>query len=160
MNPIYQESNRTLSNRGICFFLMIFALIEALMVVIYLHPEYNPGKPPMTVEMLVALLILFVFLFILMLILKVRVTVYGDKIRIKTVGTKVITKDRIESAELCEMKAVRRFGGYGIRWRPGKTGYTSDYLHCGVIVRTTDGHETYIMSAEPQKLLDAILDKN
>ncbi len=40
------------------------------------------------------------------------------------------------------MKAVRRFGGYGIRWRPGKTGYTSDYLHEGVVVRTKDRKET------------------
>lgn len=63
--------------------------------------------------------------------------------------------DEIEHREAETYRPIREFGGWGIRWAPGKIAYSVSGNR-GVRVERTDGRTILLGSQRPEALVDAI----
>jgi hypothetical protein len=62
---------------------------------------------------------------------------------------------KIERCEASRYRPLREFGGWGIRWRPGKLAYNVSGTQ-GVRIERTDGRTVLVGSQQPGELVRAI----
>lgn len=108
--------------------------------------------------MIVALLATTVFLYSV----KLTVRVEEDGIRIKLfplhLKDRVIGFDEIESFNAEDYQPIREFGGWGLRWRPGKIAYSTSGSK-GVRIKREGKKDVMIGSKKPEELAEAIREK-
>ncbi|QGA80478.1 hypothetical protein [Candidatus Nanohalobium constans] len=92
---------------------------------------------------------------------KLNVKVEDDGIHIKLfplhLKDRVINFDEIESFSAEEYRPIREFGGWGLRWRPGKIAYSTGGSK-GVRIKREGKRDVMIGSRKPEKLAEAIRD--
>lgn len=100
--------------------------------------------------------VVFVFLGYVVLFLKTTVRITEDKIFIKTIPVRTINKDEIEKCEIVDIKALRQFGGWGIRYTWNRIGYISYGNKKGVMLHINGKRDVVISSSKPEELANAI----
>lgn len=156
MTQCYHETQRMMQPNVAATLIAILAIIEAAVIASYLG-YLDIGNEHDIVGTIVPTVILAAIC-ILAATLRMDVTVTDGAVRIRTVGTRVVDLDDIESAEIRDRPyAVRKFGGWGIRlWIRG-VGYVAPGSNGGVEIRIR-GRKTgmLISSRDPEALLAAI----
>jgi hypothetical protein len=108
--------------------------------------------------MVAALLATVVFIYSV----KLTVRVEEDGIHIKLfplhLKDRVISYDEIESFSSEDYQPIREFGGWGLRWRPGKIAYSTSGSR-GVRIKRNGDKDVMIGSRKPEELEEAIREK-
>ena len=103
----------------------------------------------------VTLLATISFLYFAKLVVKVE----EDGIHVRLiplhVSDRIINFDEIKSFSAEDYRPIKEFGGWGIRWRPGKIAYSTSGSE-GVRIKRKDKRDVMIGSKKPEKLAKAI----
>ena len=153
---LYHETQRMLQPAGAAAVTLLMLVIEILAILSYRGAiDLGRGMDPVGLCVVTAVVVV---VDMLALFLRMDVTVTEQEIRIKTVWTRRIPKDDIESVEVRDrIRAVREYGGWGIRlWFRG-IGYIAPGNDGGVEVRIV-GRKTGILisSRDPDALHRAV----
>ena len=92
--------------------------------------------------------------------LSVRVEEDGIHIRLFPLhlSDRVIGFDEIESFNAEDYRPIREFGGWGLRWRPGKIAYSTSGSK-GVRIERNGQKDVMIGSRKPEELAESIREK-
>lgn len=156
MTQCYHETQRMMQPQVAAVLIAILAIVEATVIASYLG-YLDIGNENDIIGTIIPTIILAAIC-ILAAALRMDVTVTDGALRIRTVGTRTVDLDDIESAEIRDRSyAVRKFGGWGVRlWIRG-IGYVAPGSNGGVEIRIK-GRKTgmLISSRDPEALLAAI----
>lgn len=93
---------------------------------------------------------------------KLTVRVEDDGIHIKLfplhLKDRVISFDEIESFNSEDYRPIREFGGWGLRWRPGKIAYSTSGSK-GVRIEREGDKDVMIGNGKPEEFAEAIREK-
>ncbi len=153
---LYHESQRMLQPVGAAAITLLMLVIEIVAILSY-RGAIDLGRGTDSVGLCVVTAVV-VAVDMTALFLRMDVTVTEQGIRIKTVGTRCIPKENIESIEVRDrIRAMRDYGGWGIRlWLRG-VGYIAPGNDGGVEIRIA-GRKTGILisSRDPDSLFKAV----
>ncbi len=153
---LYHETQRMMQPVVAATVALIMLVIEVIAILSY-RGDIDLGRGTDSVGLCVVTAVA-VIIVMLALFLRMDVTVSDQGIRIRTVGTRFIPKEDIESVEIRDrIRAVREYGGWGIRlWFRG-IGYIAPGNDGGVEIRIA-GRRTGILisSRDPGSLLEAV----
>lgn len=155
INILYHESNRMLGVGSTICIVILMVLLECAAVLCYRGILSFDDVDLVGLAVITAIVLGVCALAIL---LRLDVTVTDDEIRIRTIGTRTIARDDIGSATVrTDLKAVREYGGYGIRiWLKG-TGYTVPGLKTGVEISVLGkNRRVFISSKDAESLASAL----
>lgn len=154
MKELYSSETKMLSGAGLVLVLAFLAALTCFWAYCLItQPEGSDLYLPPYAAVLIFVLILA--LLALALFLKCKLRIFEDRIEITSIGTKTVKMSDIESCETIEVKAVRQFGGWGIRWLPNKIGYIIPEMD-GVKIKCKDGKTVVICSDDPEKIIKIV----
>lgn len=153
-NILYEETQKMMSKTVAFMILALMIVVEGTLICTYLYIESSASESLITI---IPVTLVFAILLYLAFFLKTRVTVTSEEIRIKTVPTRIILKKDIKKAEVQEIKALRQYGGWGVRYTGRKIGYISGGCKDGVMLHFENRNSIMISSKQPEELLNAIL---
>jgi hypothetical protein len=114
------------------------------------------GPGPAVLTMLPAVLVLAVGL--LLLTASIRTTVADHvEIRLSPIWRRRLEYAQIASARV-EERSWFRFGGVGLRRRPGATGLLLGN-RLALVIRTQEGHEYVVQCGDPERVMERIRDQ-
>lgn len=152
-NILYEETLKQMSKTMAIIILALMIIVEGSLICSYLYIESSR-----TTSLISIAIVTFVFAILLYLafFLKTTVTVTSDEIRIKTIPTRIISRKDIKKAEIQEIKALRQYGGWGVRYTGRKIGYISAGCEKGVMLHFENRDDIMISSKHPEELLNAV----
>jgi len=144
----YFESQRFISSIWLATLMCVAFVVGELVVIYYYLSDFNMPWYAMIIVTLV-----FVLLISIVVFLKYSVTVTDGEVRIKTIGVRVISRDKIEKTEVQDIHAIRQYGGWGIRyWGKGTVGYIFPGAEKGVMIFMKDGKRIMMSSRKSEDL--------
>lgn len=153
---LYYESQRMLQPSGVIGITLLVFVIEALAIMSYQGMlDLDKGTDAVVLSIVT---VLMVAIELLALLLRMDVTVTEGGVRVRTIGTRYMSKEEIERIEIRDkVRAVREYGGWGIRlWIHG-VGYIAPGSKGGVEIRLSNRRtEILISSRDPEALFEAI----
>lgn len=149
---IYKESQRQLPWIISVLIILMAAIVEAVLFYSYFYQDRNS----VPWYLLAVVTVLMVSLVYLALFLRTTVTVTEDEVIIKTIPVRRILKKKIKNVEIQDIKALRQYGGWGIRYTGKKIGYISYGDKRGVMLHFEKGNDIMISSKDPEALMEAI----
>ncbi len=153
-NILYEETQKQMSKTMALIISALMIVVEGVLICTYLYAESYATESLVTIAVVT---FVFAILLYLAFFLKTRVTVTSEEIRVKTIPTRVILKKDIKKAEVQEIRALRQYGGWGVRYTGRKIGYISAGCKEGVMLHFENRDDIMISSKHPEELLNAIL---
>lgn len=153
---LYYESQRMLQPSGVIGITLLVFVIEALAILSYQGMlDLDKGTDAVVLGIVT---VLMAAIELLALLLRMDVTVTEKGVRVRTIGTRYMSKDEIERIEVRDkVRAVREYGGWGIRlWIHG-IGYIAPGSKGGVEIRLSNRRTGILISSrDPEALFEAI----
>lgn len=153
---LYHESQRMLQPSGVIGITLLVFVIEALAILSYQGMlDLDKGTDAVVLSIVT---VLMVAIELLALLLRMDVTVTEGGVRVRTIGTRYMSKEEIERIEIRDkVRAVREYGGWGIRlWIHG-VGYIAPGSKGGVEIRLSNRRTGILISSrDPEALFEAI----
>lgn len=150
---IYRERNRSLNIAHTIGMAGILTALEAILIWAYLT---RAGNRPIELLPLVVISALLIFFIGLAIGLHFTVTVYRDRLTVKTLGTRTIRLADVTGCELADIRALRQFGGWGVRLTPWRRGYILGGATQGVTLRFADRIPITVSSFDAERLYRAV----
>ncbi len=149
---LYHTENYLLKGAAKVIVTIILIALESIFIASLIIE--GKWEPPVVICAII-ITALLVALIYTALFIKFKVDVLEDRIQIKTFGKFIIEKNDVEKCEIISVKAIREFGGWGLRSGIKKRGYIVPGMDA-VKITLKDGRNVTICSENTNEMLTAI----